>query len=88
MGTPPRHARALGHTDRTHAKVAFAFACRSDGMGWLEHSPCYGFPMLTAGEWFEAAHFSLGIVRPDFTGFALRSAVCACCSREHGDAAA
>jgi hypothetical protein len=58
-------------------------------MEWLNHSPCYGVPMLTAEEWTAAAHFSLSVDRPEFVALARRKAKCACCvEKTHSDAAA
>ena len=84
-----RRARAHAHAERAKAIVANAVACRGDGMQWLNHSPCYGVPMLTAEEWTTAVHFSLSVDRPEFTALARRKAKCACCvDKTHGDAAA
>ena len=72
-----------------NAVVANALACRGDGMEWLNHTPCYGVPMLTAEEWITAVHFSLSVDRPEFEALASRNAKCACCTdKTHSDAAA
>lgn len=84
-----RRARASAHADRADAIIANAVACRGDGMEWLNHSPCYGVPRLTAEEWTTAVHFSLSVDRPEFAALARREARCACCvGKTHGDASA
>lgn len=87
--TAAERAQAHAHAERANAIIANAVACRGDGTEWLNHSPCYGVPMLTAEEWNTAAHFSLSADRPEFAALARLKAKCACCvDKTHSDSAA